>query len=91
MSAYLAIEQVKNMKVSAVEALQFHIADAAVLIGDDPTALLNIASVLAWRLDTANQSLIELKRQVQTGQMEAPLGPPTANLVYAGYPCDPCA
>src|SRR5262249_42194871 len=54
--------------VCALEASQFHIAEAAALIGDDPAALLYIASVLARRLDSANQALIELKRQVQAGQ-----------------------
>jgi len=84
--------------VCALEASQFHIAEAAALIGDDPAALLYIASVL----DSANQALIELKRQVQPGQsrseigqtikkMEMLLSPATASLVYAGYPYDPYA
>ena len=88
--------------VCALEASQFHIAEAAALIGDDPAALLYIASVLARRLDSANQALIELKRQVQPGQsrseigqtikkMEMALTPATASLVYAGYPYDPYA
>jgi len=88
--------------VCALEASQFHIAEAAALIGDDPAALLYIASVLARRLDSANQALIELKRQVQAGQsrseikqtikkMEMALTPATASLVYAGYPYDPYA
>jgi len=88
--------------VCALEASQFHIAEAAALIGDDPAALLYIASVLARRLDSANQALIELKRQVQAGQsrseigqtikkMETLLSPAAASLVYAGYPYDPYA
>jgi hypothetical protein len=84
-----------------LEASQFHIAEAVALIGDDPAALLYIASVLARRLDSANQALIELKRQVQAGprseigqtikKMEMLLSPAAASLVYAGYPYDPYA
>ena len=87
--------------VCALEASEFHIAEAAALIGDDPAALLYIATVLARRLDSANQALIELKRQVQAGprseigqtikKMEMLLSPATASLVYAGYPYDPYA
>ena len=88
--------------VCALEASQFHVAKAAAFIGDDPAALLYIASILARRLDSANQALIELKRQVQSGdprneigqtikKMEALLTPATASLVYAGYPYDPYA
>ena len=88
--------------VCALEASEFHIAEAAALIGDDPAALLYIATVLARRLDSANQALIELKRQVQAGQsrseighsikkMETLLSPAAASLVYAGYPYDPYA
>ena len=88
--------------VCALEASQFHIAEAAALLGDDPAALLYIASILARRLDSANQALIELKRQVQAGQSRSEIGqtikkmeilvsPATASLVYAGYPYDPYA
>ena len=68
----------------------------------DPTALLYVATVLAQRLDSANRSLLELKRQVQAGEsrdvigrtvekIEGLLGETGANLMYAGYPTDPYA
>jgi CRP-like cAMP-binding protein len=96
------LNQPHTADVCALEASQFHIAKAAVFVGDDPAAVLYIASVLARRLDSANQALTELKRQVQSGQprnqigqtinkMEALLSPETGNLVYAGYPYDPYA
>ena len=50
--------------VRALEASQFHVADAATLLTSDPTALLYVATVLAQRLDSANRGLLELKRQV---------------------------
>jgi CRP-like cAMP-binding protein len=96
------LNQLHAADVCTLETSQFHIAKAAAFIGDDPAALLYIASVLARRLDSANRALIELKRQVQSGQprneigqtintMEALLSPAAANLVYAGYPYDPYA
>ena len=77
-------------------------ADATTLLTSDPTALLYVATVLAQRLDSANRSLLELKRQVQAGEppdvigrtvekIERLLGETGANLMYAGYPSDPFA
>jgi CRP/FNR family cyclic AMP-dependent transcriptional regulator len=84
--------------VRALETSQFHVADAAALLAQDPIALLYVAVVLARRLDGANQALIELKSQVQAGQppsvigktvekMEGLLGDSGASL-YAGDPYD---
>jgi CRP-like cAMP-binding protein len=86
--------------VYALEASQFHVADAEALLKEDPVALLYVAAVLARRLDSANRTLVELKTQVQTGQpgseigrtiqkMERLLSPGASSLVYAGYPYDP--
>lgn len=96
------LDQPHTAEVRALEASQFHVADAASLLRVDPVALLYVATVLAQRLDSANQALIELKRQVQAGEprgvigksvekMELLLGVSGANLVYAGYPYDPFA
>jgi CRP/FNR family transcriptional regulator, cyclic AMP receptor protein len=96
------LDQPHTAEVRALEASQFHVADAASLLRVDPVALLYVATVLAQRLDSANQALIELKRQVQAGEprgvigkavekVELLLGVSGANLVYAGYPYDPFA
>ncbi|MGH6920540.1 MAG: hypothetical protein ACREJ0_22885, partial [Geminicoccaceae bacterium] len=96
------LDQPHTADIRALETSQFHIADAAALLAQDPIALLYVAAVLARRLDGANQALIELKRQLQTGQphsvigktvekIEELLGPSSASLVYAGYPYDPFA
>jgi CRP/FNR family transcriptional regulator, cyclic AMP receptor protein len=88
--------------VCALEASQFHVAEAAALLGGDRSALRYIAAVLARRLERANEALIELKIQVQANQpptdidktiekIEGLLGPSGASLVYAGYPYDPFA
>jgi CRP-like cAMP-binding protein len=53
--------------VHALETSQFHIANATALLERNPSAALYIATVLAHRLDSANQALIQLKSQLQTG------------------------
>jgi CRP/FNR family transcriptional regulator, cyclic AMP receptor protein len=92
------LDQPHTADVRTLETSQFHVADAASLLGQDPIALLYVAVVLARRLDGANRALIELKSQVQAGQppsvigktvekMEGLLGESGAGL-YAGDPYD---
>ena len=68
----------------------------------DASSLLYVATILAQRLDSANRSLLELKRQIQAGEpggvigrtverIEGLLGETGVNLMYAGYPYDPFA
>ena len=96
------LDQPHTADVRALATSQFHVVDAAALLVQDPIALLYLAAVLARRLDHANQSLIELKRQLQAGEppsvlgktvekIEELLGASGASLVYAGYPYDPFA
>jgi CRP/FNR family cyclic AMP-dependent transcriptional regulator len=90
------LDQPHTADVRALEASQFNVADAATLLRIDPIALLYVATVLARRLDDANQALIELRHQVQAGQptvmeqsiekVEGLLCAGGANLVYARYP-----
>jgi CRP-like cAMP-binding protein len=54
--------------VHALETSQFHIANATALLEQNPSAVLYVATVLAHRLDGANQALIQLKNQLQTGE-----------------------
>ncbi|MGE5535021.1 MAG: cyclic nucleotide-binding domain-containing protein [Acidobacteriota bacterium] len=94
------LDQPHTADVRAVEASQFHVANAETLLGQNPGALLYVAAVLAHRLDVANQTMIELKTQISAGQprsvvektvekLETLLGASGANLAYAGYPYDP--
>jgi CRP/FNR family transcriptional regulator, cyclic AMP receptor protein len=94
------LDQPHTADVRALDASQFHVADAATILRIDPIALLYVATVLAQRLDSANRGLLELKRQVQAGEpgnvigetvekIEELLGATGANLMYAGYPYDP--
>jgi CRP/FNR family transcriptional regulator, cyclic AMP receptor protein len=94
------LDQPHTADVRALEASQFHVADAGTL--QDPIVLLYVAALLARRLDAANTALVELKGQIEAGQprseigktiekIEGLLGPSGASLVYAGYPYDPYA
>jgi CRP/FNR family transcriptional regulator, cyclic AMP receptor protein len=94
------LDQPHTADLRALETSQFHVADAATLLRIDPIGLLYVATVLAQRLDSANQTLIELKRQVQAGEphgvigktaekMELLLGASGANLVHTNHPYDP--
>jgi CRP/FNR family transcriptional regulator, cyclic AMP receptor protein len=92
------LDQPHSADVRALEASQFYVADAATLLRVDPIALLYVATVLARRLDDANQALIELRRQVQAGrppviektadEIEELLAASSAHLGYARYPYD---
>lgn len=98
----LLLDQPHAADVRALEVTEFHVADAASLVTDDPATLLYLTVLLARRLDATNRALIELKRQLQTGQplsvitrtvekAEELLNYSGASLVYAGYPSDPYA
>jgi len=65
MSALL--DQEHTAEVRALEASQFYVADAAMVVRD-PSSLLYIATALARRLDAANQTLSILKSQCQEDQ-----------------------
>src|SRR5215471_11979612 len=62
------LDQPHTAEVRALETTQFHVANADALLVQNPVALLYVAAVLARRLDAANQTLIELKSQIQVGQ-----------------------
>ena len=88
--------------VRALEHSEFNVADAATLLASNPAATLYIAAILAGRLDAANRALIDLKRQLETGEPRAEIARTVdkiadlvsssgGNLVYAGYPYNPFA
>jgi len=96
------LDQPHTADVRALEQSEFHIADAPTLLANDSTVTLYVAAILARRLDSANQALIEVKRQLQAGdprssiggtveKVEQLLSSVSVNLVYAGYPYDPFA
>jgi CRP/FNR family transcriptional regulator, cyclic AMP receptor protein len=62
------LDQPHTADVRTLETSQFLVADAAILLAQDPIAALYVATVLARRLDGANQVFIELKNQLKAGQ-----------------------
>ena len=68
------LDQPHSADVRALETSQFHVADAAALLLQDPLVLLYVAAVLARRLDAATQALIELKGQIHAGQPRREIG-----------------
>lgn len=54
--------------VRAVAASEFHLADTASLVTEDPATLLYLTVLLARRLDATNQALLEVRQQLQAGQ-----------------------
>lgn len=85
----------------ALERSEFHVADAATLLGEDPVTALYVAAILARRLDAANEALVIVKRQLSSGESRRAIGKTVAkveellsagggaSLLYAGYPYDP--
>ena len=61
------LDQPHGADVRTLEASEFHVADAALLM-QDPAALLYVTMLLARRLDFANQAFLELKSQIQAGE-----------------------
>jgi CRP-like cAMP-binding protein len=53
--------------IRALEASEFHVADAATLL-QDPAALLYVTTVLARRINAANQGLLQLKILLEAGE-----------------------
>ena len=68
------LDQPHGADVRTLEASEFHVADAAALLGQDPVALLYVTMVLARRLDAANQALLELKNQLEAGEPPSLIG-----------------
>jgi len=95
------LDQPHTADVRAVEASQFHVANATTLLTQNPIAVLYLATMLARRLNGANHALIQLKHQLLTGEPQSEVAKTvskmegllvtSASLVYAGYPHDPFA
>ena len=68
----------------ALETSQFHVADAAALLVQDPTMLLYVAA-LARRLLAANQAFIELRSRLQAGQPHSAISEAMENVEGALY------
>ncbi len=62
------LDEPHSADVRALETSEFHAADAAAFLGQDPVALLYVCTVLARRMDDANRAFFELKTQLAAGE-----------------------
>jgi len=97
----ILLDQPHTADVRTLEQSEFYVADAPAILAGDPSVALYVAAILARRLEAANRSLIEVKRQLQAGDPPSVIGRTVekteellsysgdASLVYAGYPYDP--
>src|SRR6185437_8090734 len=95
------LDQPHAADVRTLETSQFHVADAATLLTENPIAVLYVATMLAHRLNAANHALIQLKQQLLAGEPQSAVVKTvremegiliaSASLVYSGYPSDPYA
>ena len=68
------LDQPHTADVRTLEQSEFYVADAPAMLAGDPTVALYVAAILARRLDGANRSLIEVKRQLQAGEPRSVIG-----------------
>jgi len=61
------LDEPHSADVRALEKSEFHVADAATLL-QDPAALLYVTTVLARRINAANQGLLQLKILLEAGE-----------------------
>jgi CRP-like cAMP-binding protein len=68
------LDQPFTSDVRTLEQSEFYVADASSILATDPTVALYVATTLARRLDAANQWLVAVKRQLQTGELPSVIG-----------------
>jgi len=54
--------------VHALKRSEFHVAQASSLLTDNVAALLYVSAVLARRLDAANEVIVEIKGELESGK-----------------------
>ena len=62
------LDQPHTADVRTLEESEFLVADASTLLAIDPAIALYVATILAHRLDRANQALLDVKRQLRAGE-----------------------
>ncbi len=62
------LDEPHSADVRTLEVSEFHVADAAAFLRQDPAALLYVTVVLARRMDDANRAFFELKQQLAAGE-----------------------
>lgn len=64
----ILLDKPHTADVRAIERSEFHVANASSLLTGDVGALLYVSTILAQRLDAANEVVIEIKRDLESGK-----------------------
>ena len=64
----IILDKPHTADVRALERSEFHSANASSLLTENVAALVYISAMLARRLDTANEVIIEARREVESGK-----------------------
>jgi CRP/FNR family transcriptional regulator, cyclic AMP receptor protein len=68
------LDKPHSADVRALERSEFHVAQASSLISENVAALLYVSQILARRLESANDAIIELKEELDTGKHPGVIG-----------------
>ncbi len=64
----LILDKPHTADVRAVERAEFHFAEASTLLKENVAALLYVTATLAHRLDAANDIIVDIKRDLDSGK-----------------------
>jgi CRP/FNR family transcriptional regulator, cyclic AMP receptor protein len=62
------LDKPHTAEVRAIERSEFHVAQASSLLTGDMAPLLYVSAILARRLDAADEVIVEIKRELETGK-----------------------
>ena len=64
----IILDKPHTADVRALERSEFHVAPASSLLTENVAALLYVSAVLARRLDAANDAIVEIKAEMESGK-----------------------
>jgi CRP-like cAMP-binding protein len=64
----LILDKPHTADVRAIERSEFHVVKASTLLSENVAALLYVSAILAKRLDTANELIVEIKSELESGK-----------------------
>jgi CRP/FNR family cyclic AMP-dependent transcriptional regulator len=74
--------------VRALEPTTFHVGEATTVLRTDPTTALYVATIMAQRMVGSNRALIEVKKQLETGQPRSAIGKMLDRIIQGYAPSD---
>jgi len=64
----IILDKPHTADVRAIELSEFHVVKAASLLTGDMAPLLYVSAILARRLDAANEVIVEIKQDLESGK-----------------------